>query len=89
MLKCFFSEKVNAEVLVCISFFFENEVCISYVHVYFFFFFGGESHNLYVYFGSEGKLEMAKHILYKKNYGPFFIMYNGNFCEISLYLFLV
>ena len=31
---------------------------------------------------------MAKHILYKKNYGPFFIMYNGNFCEISLYLFL-
>ena len=34
----FFFEEVNAEVLVCISFFFENEVCISYVHVYFFFF---------------------------------------------------
>jgi len=61
-------------------------VCISYVYVYFFF--GGESHKLYVYVGSEGKLEMAKHILYKKNYSPFFIMYNGNFCEISLYLFL-
>ena len=53
------------------------------------FFFLGESHKLYVYDGSEGKLEMAKHILYKKNYSSFFIMYNGNFCEISLYLFLV
>ena len=52
-------------------------------------FFLGESHKLYVYDGSEGKLEMAKHILYKKNYSSFFIMYNGNFCEISLYLFLV
>ena len=61
MLKCFFSEKVNAEVLVCIS--------------------------LYVYDGSEGKLEMAKHILYKKNYSSFFIMYNGNFCEISFTYF--
>ena len=74
MLKCFFSEKVNAEVLVCISFFFfffKNEVCIS----------------LYVYDGSEGKLEMAKHILYKKNYSSFFIMYNGNFCEISFTYF--
>ena len=52
-------------------FFFKNEVCIS----------------LYVYDGSEGKLEMAKHILYKKNYSSFFIMYNGNFCEISFTYF--
>ena len=60
--------------------FLKNEVCISYLYV---FFFWGESHKLYVYDGSEGKLEMAKHILYKKNYSSFFIMYNGNFCEIS------
>ena len=50
-------------------------------------FFLGESHKLYVYDGSEGKLEMAKHILYKKNYSSFFIMYNGNFCEISFTYF--